>query len=46
LDGDREALIDQLRNERIEAARVAEAIAKGEMEAPAMIGSFVDPFKR
>ncbi|MFZ4746371.1 MAG: DUF1013 domain-containing protein [Sphingomonas sp.] len=46
LDGDREALIDQLRNERIEAARVAEAIARGEMEAPAMIGSFVDPFKR
>jgi uncharacterized protein len=46
LDGDREALIDQLRNERIEAARVAEAIANGEMEAPAMIGSFVDPFKR
>ncbi len=46
LDGDREALIDQLRNERVEAARVAEAIANGEMEAPAMIGSFVDPFKR
>jgi len=46
LDGDREALIDQLRNERIEAARVADAIARGEMEAPAMIGSFVDPFKR
>jgi hypothetical protein len=46
LDGDREALIDQLRNERVEAARVADAIAKGEMEAPAMIGSFVDPFKR
>ncbi len=46
LDGDREALIDQLRNERVEAARVAEAIANGEMESPAMIGSFVDPFKR
>ena len=46
LDGDREALIDQLRNERTEAARVAEAIANGEMEAPAMIGGFVDPFKR
>jgi uncharacterized protein len=46
LDGDREALIDQLRIERTEAARVAEAIANGEMEAPAMIGSFVDPFKR
>ena len=46
LDGDREALIDQLRSERVEAARVAEAIANGEMVAPAMIGSFVDPFKR
>jgi hypothetical protein len=46
LDGDREALIDQLRIERTEAARIAEAIANGEMEAPAMIGSFVDPFKR
>ena len=46
LDGDREALIDQLRNERVEAARIAEAIANGEMEPPAMIGSFVDPFKR
>ncbi len=46
LDGDREALIDQLRTERVEAARVAEAIANGEMEAPAMIGSFIDPFKR
>ena len=46
LDGDREALIDQLRTERTEAARIAEAIANGEMEAPAMIGSFVDPFKR
>jgi uncharacterized protein len=46
LEGDREALIDQLRIERTEAARIAEAIANGEMEAPAMIGSFVDPFKR
>jgi uncharacterized protein len=45
-EGDREALIDQLRHERQEAARVAEAVARGEMEAPAMIGSFVDPFKR
>ncbi len=45
-DGDREALIGQLRTEREEAARLAEAIAKGEVEAPAMIGGFVDPFKR
>ena len=44
--GDREALIYQLRNERVEAARLADAIANGEIEAPAMIGSFVDPFKR
>jgi len=46
LDGDRAALIDQLRSEREEAARIAEAVANGEMEPPAMIGSFVDPFKR
>ena len=45
-DGDREALIDELRHERQEAARVADAIARGEMETPAMIGNFVDPFKR
>jgi uncharacterized protein len=45
-EGDKSALIDQLRHERDEAARVADAIARGEMEAPAMIGSFVDPFKR
>jgi hypothetical protein len=45
-EGDREALIDQLRTERQEAARVADAIANGEMEAPAMIGGFIDPFKR
>jgi uncharacterized protein len=44
--GDREALLDELRLERAEAARVADMIARGEMEAPAMIGSFVDPFKR
>ena len=45
-DGDRSALIDQLRHERQEAARLADAIANGEVEAPAMIGGFIDPFKR
>ena len=45
-EGDREALIDQLRHERVEAARVADLIARGEMEAPAMIGQYLDPFKR
>ena len=46
LEGDREALIGQLRVEREEAAKLADAIARGEVEAPVMIGSFVDPFKR
>jgi uncharacterized protein len=47
LEGDREALIGQLRHEREEAARVADLIARGEMEAPATLpGGFVDPFKR
>ena len=46
LEGDRDALIGELRHEREEAARVADLIARGEMESPAMIGSFVDPFKR
>ena len=45
-DGDKEALLDQLRTERTEAARIAEAIANGEEVAQPMIGSFVDPFKR
>ena len=46
LDGDREALIGQLRHEREEAAKLAERIANGEEVAQPMIGSFVDPFKR
>ena len=47
LEGDRAALIDQLRHEREEAARLADAIARGEVEAPALLpGGFVDPFKR
>ena len=46
LDGDRAALIGQLRHEREEAAKLAERIANGEEIAQPMIGSFVDPFKR
>ena len=46
-EGDRDALIVQLRHERDEAARVADAVAAGESgEAPGMIGNFVDPFKK
>ncbi len=44
LEGDREALIEQLRNERTQAARDAEMAANGEVaDAPS---SFFDPFKR
>jgi uncharacterized protein len=47
IDGDRAALIVALRNEREEAARQADAIAAEEAgEGPAMIGNFVDPFKK
>ena len=44
LEGDRAALIDQLRAERTEAARVADAVASGEMQAPDR-PAFADPFK-
>ena len=46
LDGDREALIGQLRHEREEAAKLAERIANGEEIAQPMIGAYADPFKR
>ena len=47
IDGDRAALIQELRDQRTEAARVADAVAAEEAgEAPAMIGNFVDPFKK
>ncbi len=46
LEGDREALIGELRHEREEAAKLAERIASGEVEAPLLAGGFVDPFKR
>lgn len=46
LEGDRDALIVQLRTEREEAAKLAEAIARGEVEAPLLAGGLVDPFKR
>ncbi len=46
-EGDRDALIQELRDQRTEAARVADAVAAEEAgEAPAMIGNFVDPFKK
>ncbi len=44
LEGDREALIEQLRNERTQAARDAELAERGEL--PETSGSFFDPFKR
>ncbi|MFV0625678.1 DUF1013 domain-containing protein [Sphingomonas sp. ac-8] len=44
LEGDREALLEQLRQEREQAARDAEALARGEtVEAKP---AFFDPFKR
>lgn len=47
LEGDREALIEQLRHEREAAAKLADAIARGEVEAPALLpGGMIDPFKR
>lgn len=44
LEGDREALIEQLRNERTQAARDAELAERGEL--PESSTSFFDPFKR
>jgi hypothetical protein len=44
-DGDREALIEELRAQRERAAREADAIAAGELPAPAQ-PAFIDPFKR
>jgi uncharacterized protein len=47
MEGDRAALIEELRNQRDEAARHADAVAAEEAgEGPAMIGSFIDPFKK
>lgn len=43
---DRAALIEQLRAEREQAAREAEMIARGEMEAPAPKPAWDDPFRR
>jgi len=42
IEGDRAALIEQLRHEREEAARQADEVGT----ETAMIGNFVDPFKR
>ncbi len=47
IDGDRAALIEQLRNERTEAACAADAaLAEEAGEGPGMIGNFIDPFKK
>jgi uncharacterized protein len=47
MEGDRAALIEELRNQRDEAARHADAVAAEEAgEGPAMIGNFIDPFKK
>ncbi len=46
LEGDRAALIEQLRTEREDAAKLAEQIASGEVERPLLAGGIVDPFKR
>ncbi|NIJ24132.1 hypothetical protein FHT01_001674 [Sphingomonas japonica] len=44
LDSDRESLIEELRAERIETARLAEMAERGELPAPKPL--FEDPFKR
>ncbi|MDB5713812.1 MAG: hypothetical protein JWO15_1209 [Sphingomonadales bacterium] len=46
LEGDRAALISQLRTERDDAAKLAEQIASGEVDRPLLAGGIVDPFKR
>ena len=47
IEGDRAALIEALRHEREEAARHADLVAAEEAgEGPAMIGNFIDPFKK
>ena len=46
LEGDRAALIEQLRHEREDAVKLAEQIASGEVERPLLAGGIVDPFKR
>ena len=46
LEGDRAALISQLRTQRDEATKLAEQIASGEVDRPLLAGGIVDPFKR
>ena len=47
IEGDRAALIQELRDQRTEAARVADAaLAEEAGEGPGMIGNFIDPFKK
>ena len=45
-DGDRSALLEELKSERERNAREAEMIARGEMEAPAPKPAWDDPFRR
>jgi uncharacterized protein len=47
IEGDRAALIQELRDQRTEAARLADAALSEEAgERPGMIGNFIDPFKK
>ena len=46
LEGDRAALITQLRTERDDATKLAEQVASGEVDRPLLAGGIVDPFKR
>jgi hypothetical protein len=46
LEGDRAALISQLRTQRDDATKLAEQIASGEVDRPLLAGGIVDPFKR
>ncbi|HTI31353.1 MAG TPA: DUF1013 domain-containing protein [Sphingomonas sp.] len=46
IEGDRAALVEQLQREREEAARYAEAVARGEAEPKPAAEALFDPFKR
>ncbi len=46
IEGDRAALVEQLQRERDEAARYAEAVARGEAEPKPAAEALFDPFKR
>ncbi len=46
IEGDRAALVEQLHKEREDAARYAEAVARGEVEPKPAAEALFDPFKR